>query len=90
VAWVVVQATGVPPSHLAGLERVYSGPDLTLYRNPAPAPPARSSTGHRTAMFLAYALPLGIVLAAATSPLVARWRRRPGVWPVAAPPPGRG
>jgi hypothetical protein len=76
VAWVVVEGTGVPASALAGLETVYSGPDLTLYRNPSPGPPARTGTSARVAAALAYAVPLGLVLTAAGSCAGAWWRRR--------------
>jgi hypothetical protein len=75
VTWVVVQGP-VEPSTLVGLESVHSGSDLTLYRNPTPAPPASASVGRRIVMLLAYVLALGITLAAAASPLTARWRSR--------------
>jgi hypothetical protein len=75
VTWVVVQGP-VAPSALAGLELVHSGSELTLYRNPMPDPPAGAAPGRRGAIVLAYALGLGITLAAAASLLVARRRRR--------------
>jgi hypothetical protein len=71
VAWVVVAAPHVAPETLAGLERVYSGRELTLYRNPSPAPAVRASAARRAVMLLAYAVPLGLVLGA-----VALRRRR--------------
>ncbi|HEY7222357.1 MAG TPA: hypothetical protein VH561_01895 [Micromonosporaceae bacterium] len=65
VAWVVVEGPGVPPSALAGLDRVYSGPELTLYRNPAAVPAGHPTTARRAAMLLAYTLALGMVVGAA-------------------------
>ncbi len=76
VTWVVVEGPGASPPTLAGLESVYSGPELSLYRNPSPAPPAQASAGQRTAMLIAYALPLLLVLGAGAWPLLAWWRRR--------------
>lgn len=75
VTWVVVQGPGVPSSALAGLQIVHDGQDLTLYRNPAPAPPSPQPAGPRVGMLLAYSLALGIVLGAAGIGLVARLRR---------------
>jgi hypothetical protein len=76
VAWVVVEGPGVDTSTLAGLERVYSGPELSLYRNPSPPPPRSAGPGRRAAMALAYAVPLGIVVSAALWPLGRWWHRR--------------
>ena len=80
VAWVIVHAAGAPDSALVGLERVYSGPDLTLYRNPHVAAPAAAQVGTRVAMALAYALPAGVLLGTVLTPVagavVIAWRRR--------------
>jgi hypothetical protein len=76
VAWVVVEGTGVPASALAGLTNVYSGPDLTLYRNPSPVPPKSTGTSARVATLAAYAVPLALVLTAVGSFAAAGWRRR--------------
>jgi hypothetical protein len=84
VAWVVVEGPGVAPSTVAGLELVYSGPTLTLYRNPSPAPPSRSSGAARAAMLFAYGVPLGLVLVAAGWPPATRLRRTRAM---ASPPP---
>jgi hypothetical protein len=85
VTWVVVQGS-VAPSALTGLELVHSGADLTLYRNPAPVPPASAPVGPRVAMLLAYALALGPVLTAGGWPLVARLKR---IARLRRPPPAR-
>jgi hypothetical protein len=69
VTWIVVQGP-VSPSALAGLELVHSGPDLTLYRNPGPAPLTSAPVGRRVAMLLAYALALGVTLSAASFAVV--------------------
>jgi len=95
VTWVVVQGP-VASSALAGLEQVHSGPELTLYRNPAPDPPEGAPVAPRVAMLLAYALALGTILAAAAAaPLVARWHRarlshRPGAASPDRPEPRAG
>jgi hypothetical protein len=54
VRWVLLQRDTVPPAALTGLDPVYRGPDLQLYRNPdyRPSAPANPS-------------PLGYLLAAA-------------------------
>jgi len=80
VAWVIVHRAGAPDEALVGLERVYSGSDLTLYRNPDAPAPATAPAGTRVAMALAYALPTGVLLATVLIPaggvVVGAWRRR--------------
>lgn len=78
VRWVVVQhgSRGAPPAGWwTGLQPVHSGPDLTLYRNPAVTPDARPPTRGRWIALLGAVLAL-VVLGAAIGALL----RRPTAW----------
>ncbi|MDG4761468.1 hypothetical protein [Micromonospora sp. WMMD710] len=79
VRWVVVQhrvSTDLDPAALGGLERVYQGPFLTLYRNPAIVPGPAASGPARTAVVAALGVALLVVMAAVFSAL----HRRPTAW----------
>jgi hypothetical protein len=78
VRWVVVQHASqgaLPAGSLAGLQKVHSGGDLSLYRNPAVTPDARPSATRRWIALLGGVLAL-VVLGVAIGALL----RRPTAW----------
>ncbi|MDG9673204.1 hypothetical protein [Micromonospora sp. DH14] len=79
VRWVLVQrevSGEVESEVLGGLVRVYDGPSLTLYRNPATVLPPGPSGPARLAVVAALGAALLVVIAAAVSAL----HRRPTAW----------
>jgi hypothetical protein len=73
--WILIEGPGVPESTLDGLQLVYRGSDLTLYRDPDPDPdPApTAATGQRVAAVVSYSI---AGLAVLTGLVFSRWRRR--------------
>jgi hypothetical protein len=74
VRWVLAQSP-VPADQLVGLELVYAGPDLALYRNPDAVPPPAGASWRRALVVVADALLAALVLAAAGALIAVRRRQ---------------